>query len=466
MSYAILLIEDEATLARNVGRHLRRKGLEVRLAATGAGGLAQLDAFKPDLVLLDFNLPDMDGLAVLSRIRESDPQLKVIIITGHGNIEIAVEAMKAGAHDFLTKPLSLRGLELLIEKTIRQNRIEGAFTYYRDRQAHRSGLDKIIGHSPAIRQLKARIRKLLKAEQGLKEGALPPALILGETGTGKGLVARALHFEGTRRNGPFVEINCASIPSALVESELFGHERGAFTGATRRKEGLVEAASGGTLFLDEVGELEQGIQAKLLRLLEEGSVRRVGSVRDRPIDVRIVAATNRPLETMVREGRFRADLYYRLCVVTLVVPPLRERGDDVGLLATHFLEHAGRRYGRHNLRLGAAALALIRRHDWPGNVRELRNVIEQAVLLSSGEVIEAGQLAIGGHDLQPGGNGLDTTGSVAEENAPASDRLADAERALIVRALEQTQGNVTQAARALGISRDQLRYRMAKHDLR
>jgi len=271
-------------------------------------------------------------------------------------------------------------------------------------------------------------------------------LIRGETGTGKELVARALHFDGPRRDGPFIELNCSTLPAHLLEAELFGHERGAFTDAKERRIGLVEAAQGGTLFLDEIGDIEPAVQVKLLKLLEDRTVRRIGAVRDRQVDVRFVSATHRDLEALVREGRFRADLFYRLRVVEMEVPPLRARGADVLVLARHFLEESGRRYGKPGLRLDGAAQALVCAHPWPGNVRELRNAMEQAALSADGQ------------DVGPANLALAPVAAVAAQRAT----LPDVERDLIERALERTGGNVSRAARDLGISRDTLRYRLAK----
>jgi DNA-binding NtrC family response regulator len=284
MSNAILVIEDEATLAKNIQRYLERAEYEVQSVASGEEGLERFDGFQPDVVLL----------------RAKDARVKVIFMTAHGNVETAVEAMKAGADEYLTKPVALAELRLLVDKAFGQDRLEGALTYYQQKDAQRGGLAAILGESPAIRDLKQNIERMLSVEAGLK-GEVPPAvLVTGETGTGKELVARAIHFDGARHDKSFVEINCASLPAQLVEAELFGHERGAFTDAKGRKLGLVEAAHGGTLFLDEIGEIDLEVQVKLLKLLEDRRVRRLGSVRDREVDVRVVAASNRDMETSAR----------------------------------------------------------------------------------------------------------------------------------------------------------------------
>ncbi len=325
------------------------------------------------------------------------------------------------------------------------------------REAEETELDRLLGECPPMRALKSTIRQVLTAESQLRDADAPAVLVLGETGSGKELVARALHFNGPRRDKPFVELNCASIPAQLLESELFGHERGAFTDARERKLGLVETAEGGTLFLDEIGDMDLGLQAKLLKLLEGKTVRRVGSVRDQRVNVRIVAATHRPLEMLVQEKTFRADLYYRLRVVQLTLPPLRERGSDIMRLAEHFVAEHARRYGKPVPALGPSARNALERHSWPGNVRELRNVLEQAVLLCGDGRIEAAQLTLSGSAAEVAG---------ASPGAGAAGTLASMERQMLLRALDRTAWNVSRAARELGLSRDTLRYRIEKLGLK
>jgi DNA-binding NtrC family response regulator len=458
VAHGVLLVEDEATLARNIQRYLERDGFEVRIAPTLREGWRAFEEFRPDVVLLDLALPDGGGLDLLARIRAHDRQVKAIILTGHGSVQTAVEAMKAGAWDYLSKPVALGELKLLVDKALGQGRLEETLSYYRGREARQGGLSAMLGQSPALAALKARIRGLLDAERAMAEGdAPPPVLVRGETGAGKELAARALHYDGRRAEGPFIELNCSALPAQLVEGELFGHERGAFTDAKERRIGLVEAAHGGTLFLDEIGDLEPAVQVKLLKVLEDRSVRRLGAVRERQVDVRFVAATHRPLEELVREGRFRADLYYRLSVVTLTMPPLRERAGDAALLAQHFLALHGQRYGRPGLELDEEALALVERHPWPGNVRELRNAMEQAAL-SAGSATRLGVAHVA---LAP--PPVPVPPPAARDAAPQT--LPQVEREALLRALDQTGGNVSRAARVLGISRDTLRYRMAKHGL-
>ncbi len=457
MSYSVLIVEDEATLANNMAKFLGRHGYETRVADTAETALFELQTFKPHTIVLDYNLPGMNGLEFLNRVRASDPQVKLIMATGHGSEQVAVDAMKAGAYDYLPKPVALGRLKLVVDKAVSEDCCCGEARYHRNVQTADSATARMIGSSEPMRTLKDRIARLLSAESGLADQDLPAVLITGETGTGKELVARALHFDGPRAKGPFVEVNCSSIPGQLLEAELFGFERGAFTDAKERKLGLIESAEGGTLFLDEIGEMDLALQAKLLKFLEDKTVRRLGSVREQRANVRIIAATNRNLEQFSREGRFRADLYFRLRIVQLEPPALRTLGEDVIALATHFLDLHGSRYGKRGLHFSEGALRCLRAHRWPGNVRELRNVMEQVVVLAQGPVIEAEDLDFH-RDV--------TAAEGATELSSVPLNLGDAERQLLVKALEETQWNITRAARLLGVSRDTLRYRIEKYRLR
>jgi DNA-binding NtrC family response regulator len=461
MSYAILIIEDEATLAKNLTQYLVRHGYDARTVSSAEEGLASLDEYKPDLVLLDFHLPGMDGLHALQQLRQRDPAARVIIMTGHGSIQMAVDAMRAGACDYLTKPIVLSELKLRIAKALGEERKEQALSYYQERVAQEGSLAQLVGESQPMQALRARIAQLLQAEQQLVEGEPPAVLITGETGTGKELVARALHFDGRRREQAFIEVNCASIPGPLLESELFGHERGAFTDAHERKLGLAEAADQGTLFLDEVGDAELSLQGKLLRLLEDKVVRRLGSLRDVKVNVRVVAATNQPLERRVQDQRFRSDLFFRLRGVQLELPPLRERGNDVLLLARNFLAVHGVRYGKRNLRLSAEAERILLDYAWPGNVRELRNTVEQMVLLADTNVIHAAHINL----CATLGRIEPAQGEFAAGIPQEGFRLEEWERQMVSKALEKTAWNVTRAARLLGLSRDTMRYRIEKYSL-
>ena len=465
MSHAVLVIEDEDVLARNILIYLQRYDYEVSVAHSAEEGLALLEEVRPDAVVLDFNLPGLNGLEALARIQAFDPGIRVLMVTGHGCVEMAVDAMKAGAFDFLTKPVALSKLRLLLDKAIGEARRDSALHYYQKRDAENAVLDGLLGESAPMLALKQTIAQLVQAEANMRDAAGPAVLVLGETGTGKEVVARALHFNGTRRAKPFVELNCAALPAHLLESELFGHERGAFTDARERKLGIVETAEGGTLFLDEIGDMDIALQAKLLKLLEEKTMRRIGSLREQRVDVRIIAATHRSLGALVAEGRFRADLYFRLDVVQLRLPPLRERSHDVLLLARHFLKVHATRYGKPVPALTEAAERVLLDHAWPGNVRELRNVIEQAVLLNLGGAISASQLA---HlqRVQPVSQPPQALGTESNSARPVTARtLPEMERQALIRALHLFDGNVTRAARELGITRDTLRYRIEKYGL-
>ena len=452
MTHAVLIVDDEATLARNLAAYLERNGFDVRVAGSGEEGLQQFAEFRPDVVLLDHNLPGISGLEVLERLRKGDTQVPVVLMTGFGGIEVAVQALKLGAADYLTKPVSLGELKLLVQRLLDHNRLERTVGYYRQRDAQASGLDKIIGRSPAMVTLRAQITRLLEAERHLTDTDAPAVLIHGETGVGKELVARALHYGGPRHAQPFVELNCGAMPAQLVEAELFGYEKGAFTDARQRKPGLVETAEGGSLFLDEIGEADASTQVKLLKLLEDKRFRRLGGLRDQAVNVRIVSATHRALDQMVKDKAFRADLFFRLRIIEIKVPPLRERGDDIVDLARHFLQHHAQRYKRNDLGLSADAEAALRRHSWPGNVRELRNVMEQAVLMCGSGGVTARDLPIQGADGVVDGPAW----------SDADLNLERMERHLVELALSRTQHNVTQAAKLLGVSRDTLRYRLER----
>jgi two-component system, NtrC family, response regulator AtoC len=460
MSCAVLIVEDEAVFAKNIQTYLVREGFEARVAGDAVAAMAEFDSFRPAIVLLDYNLPGANGLEILARIKGQDPQALVIMLTGYGGVDVAVQAMKDGAADYLCKPVALGELKLAINRVLQREQVKGALAYYQKKDAKSSGLDAMIGESLPMRALKFKLEQVISAERNLTDNDAPAVLITGETGTGKELVARALHFSGARAAKPFVEINCASIPPNLLEAELFGYERGAFTDAKERKVGLVEAAEGGTLFLDEIAEIDLSVQVKLLKLLEEKRLRRLGGIREQQVNVRIVTASNRNIALMVREGSFRADLYYRLCIVQVVVPPLRERGDDVLLLARHFLASQGARYGRMGLTLAPDAHQLLCTHRWPGNVREMRNAIEQAVSLATSNEIDAGQFLFWNTTQ-------DQLDMEIVGNPPTEPKLNlnELERDFVLKALAKTHWNVTRAAKLLGLSRDTLRYRIEKHRL-
>jgi DNA-binding NtrC family response regulator len=426
---------------------------------SGEEALSRLDAFQPDVLVLDYHLPKMNGLEVLAEIRARAPRVKVIMITGNATVEVAVQAMKAGAFDYLAKPVVLGELKLLVDRALGQERVEVKLDYIQGRQASESCMSRLLGESPPMRSLKDKILRLAAAESSLADDDLPAVLITGETGTGKEVVARAVHFQGPRKSQPFIELNCASIPPHLLEAELFGYERGAFTDARERKYGLVEAADGGTLFLDEIGELDVPVQIKLLKVLEEKKVRRLGGLRENRINFRIIAATNQNLDRRVQEGKFRSDLYYRLRMVHLPLPPLRERDGDVLVLARAFLAMHGARYRKPHLGFTPEAEQRLQAWHWPGNVRELRNMLEQVVLMAQDDAITPDELLFPGPPMPQ------------EIAAPAMDagqpfNLEGMERQFLTAALDKADWNVTHAARMLGLSRDTLRYRMEKYNIR
>ena len=468
MAVSIMIVEDDEQLADNLRVFVKRSGWEASVFHSAEAALAAFESEQPNVVLTDHRLPELTGIELIQRLKVLDPQLKIIMITGEGNVRCAVDAMKAGAFDYLDKPVALAELKILIKKAVEAQRTEQTLAYYQKREATDAHLDAMIGDSSPMRQTKVMVRQLLDAESRLEGEGLPSVLITGETGTGKELVARALHFDGRRHGKPFVEVNCAVIPAHLLEAELFGHEKGAFTDAKERRMGLVEAADGGTLFLDEIGEIDLSLQPKLLRLLEDQKVRRLGSVRERKIDLRIISATNRDLRQMVDEGTFRGDLFFRLSIITLTMPPLRERGDDVLALARHFLALHGRRYGKPGLRFSPECEMALRNYDWPGNVRELRNALERAVLLAGGEAVTPDDMQII-CGRAPGGR---LTSSSTQTAAPDHDgitrgrvNLPEMERDVLLATLAKTDWNVTKSARMLGITRDMLRYRIEKWGL-
>ncbi|MGF6589955.1 sigma-54-dependent transcriptional regulator [Pseudomonas sp. 2835] len=464
MEQSILVVEDDQILAENIQTYLERKGFEVTVCHSAEEALEQLPRCQPDAVLTDNSLPGMSGHELLKTLAQRAPELKVIMMTGYGNVEDAVLAMKEGAFHYLTKPVVLAELKLMLEKALATERMERTLSFYQEREAQKSGGQALIGESPAMLGLKHTIRQLLDAEQRMASGDLPPVLVEGETGTGKELVARALHFDGVRSKGPFIEFNCASIPANLLEAELFGHEKGAFTDAKDRRVGLVEAADGGTLFLDEIGEMDLLLQAKLLKLLEDRTIRRIGAVKERKVDLRIISATNCNLEQMVQQGKFRRDLFFRLRIISIKVPRLYARGEDILLLARHFLALHGKRYGKPNLRFSVEAEELMLNYSWPGNVRELRNMLEQTVLLAPQELIAPHQLNV---CMSLVDEPLEMPTPAVHEaygdgDALAAASLPEVERDMVRKMLDRTDWNVTKSARLLGLSRDMLRYRIEK----
>ncbi|HEX6105507.1 MAG TPA: sigma-54 dependent transcriptional regulator [Gemmatimonadales bacterium] len=451
----ILIVDDERTLARAVRAFLQESGYEAEVAADAEQALNLLETLRPDVVFSDVRLPGMSGIDLLRRIREFDPALPVVIMTAYGTIEGAVEAVKLGAFDYIKKPVDLEELKMLAERARENSQLRQELSYYRRRAARELPFGDVIGESPGIRAVLEQARQIAALDE------TPPVLITGETGTGKGLVARTIHAGSPRATRPFIEVNCTALPATLMEAELFGHERGAFTDAKETKLGLFEAAEGGFLFLDEVGDIELSLQGKLLKAVEERTVRRVGGIRDRRIDVRILAATNRDLERETERERFRRDLYFRLAVILLRLPPLRERGEDILFLANHYLNRFRAKYGKDVSRIDARAQALLMAYPWPGNVRELSHVIERAVLWSRGPVLDVEHLALSTPAPEPVPTpALPQAGTTALP--PPGVDLEQWERSILEQALRECEGNQTRAAQRLGISRDTLRYRLKK----
>lgn len=460
----ILVIEDETVLAEAISTYLQRHAYTTSVTASGEDGLRTAEQTSPEVAIVDIKLPGMDGMEVLRHLRELSPTTEVIVMTAHASVASALEAMKLGAFDYLMKPIDLDELRVIVDKASAHLRLRRELSYLRERHQTPGHVSEILGESPAIRTLRSQIERIagLEASDG---GAAPVVLIRGETGVGKDMAARAIHAHGPRAGGPFVDINCAAIPPTLLEAELFGYERGAYTDAKAAKPGLFEAADGGTLFLDEIGHMELGMQVKLLKALEDRCVRRIGGLRTKAFNARIVAATNRDLEAAVAEGAFRPDLYYRINTLTLQVAPLRERGDDITLLARHFLDRFSRQYGLPAKRLAPEAATAMLAYSWPGNIRELAHMMERAVLLHGGAVVSREQLGLGSTKSAAPVT-VEADGTVRVDFAAGKIVLEEVERQLIGEALRAAGWNRSRAAELLGISKETLRYRMEKYDLR
>ena len=452
-SRRVLVVDDEPLIRWSLTERLRADGHEVLEAETAAEALEKAQT-GVDLVLLDYKLPDEDGLTVLRRIRELDPDTLVIMLTAHKGVETVVVAMKAGAFDYATKPFDLDDVAVRVSHALETTRMRRELRTLKDSLARPFGLGSIIGESESMQRLKALVRRVATSPSST-------VLLTGESGTGKDLIAKVIHYVSDRAGRPFINITSSAMPEHLLESEMFGHERGAFTDARQQKRGLLEQADDGTVFLDEIGEMVPALQSKLLRFLEEKAFRRVGGSADIRVDVRVIAATNRNLEEQVRSGKFREDLYYRLNVLRVEVSPLRERIDDLPLLAQHFVEMFAREFKRPVTGLSVAAEAALRAYRWPGNVRELRNLIERAVLLSE-------EATLGPNDFDSLHTSRLETGTAAPGLAlPAGGvNLEDVEKNLVIQALERAHGNQTRAAALLGLHRDQIRYRIEKFGLK
>jgi DNA-binding NtrC family response regulator len=449
MKPTVVVIDDEILIRKSLAKVLKERGYRVEAAATGAAGLDLIARLRPQVAILDMRLPDTDGLTVLRRTRDVAPDTQVVLITAYGDIDSAVEAMKLGAADFVRKPYELEDIVLVVESGVQAFARETALDAYRRGQRDPFRTSEIVGESEAMRELREVITKVASSDA-------TTVLIEGESGTGKELVARAIHTQSERRDAPLVEVNCSQFQESLLNNELFGHEKGAFTDAREVKKGLVELCDGGTLFLDEVGETPLGTQAMLLRFIDSRQFKRVGGTQNIGVNLRLVTATNKNLDEEVARNRFREDLYYRLKVVNIHLPPLRERGDDVLLLADHFLRGLNAHFGKDFKGLAPESAELLRRYTWPGNVRELRNVLERAVLLEEGERIVP-------EHLPPEVSG--ERGRGGRRATPLSHlSLAKIEEQHIREVMRMTDGNKSRAARILGIARPTLIEKLKRMD--
>jgi len=448
MKRRILIVEDEDKLRRVIELQLSAAGFDVDQAVSAEAALRLTD--RADLVLTDLRLPGMDGLALLDQLRRQNEQTPVIVMTAYGTVEKAVEAMKAGAFDFLLKPFSLDHLLAVIGKALEMRTLRDENRQLREELGLRYQFESIIGRSPKMQEIFAALMRVAPTRATV--------LLAGESGVGKDLIARAIHHHSPRRDRPFVKINCTAIPENLMESELFGYEKGAFTGAAASKPGKFEQADTGTVLLDEIGDVPPAVQVKLLRVLQEREFERLGSNKTRQIDVRVLAATNADLRAALEQGTFREDLYYRLNVVPLNIPPLRERKEDIPFLAGHFVEKLGKDLGSKVRSLSDEAMARLLAHHWPGNVRELQNVIERGIVLASGEVLEASDIRL---DTAPR---METANHQAAF-LPDGMTLEAYEQSIIREALRRAAGNKSQAARLLGLTRNALRYRLSQMGL-
>jgi DNA-binding NtrC family response regulator len=453
----ILIVDDEAFIRENLERILAEDGFHPLSAADGEEALRQVSEAEVDLVLLDLNLGPRSGLEVLAALREIDPELLVIIITGYGTVESAVEALKMGAYDYIKKPFKADAIRLIVKLALETRSLRREVRHLRRESKGLPANLEMIGTSPAMMQVYHQVREVAKHETAT-------VLITGESGTGKELVARAVHDLSRRKERPFVEINCGSLPFNLLETELFGHERGAFTDAKTRKVGLFEEAAGGTIFLDEIGEMDMGLQVKLLRVLEDRRIRRLGGTRNIDIDARVVAATNRDLKRAIESREFREDLYYRLNVFPIHLPPLRERREDIPPLLDHFIRRFSREFRKNIREVSRDALDLLRRYHWPGNVRELRNLVERICIMHHDEVIRPECLPkeIFG-DVPPRAEGIPS--DIPPAGIDLEKLVENLERELIGKALAITGGNVAKTARLVNVARGTLRYKLEKYRL-
>lgn len=447
MKPKILIVDDEQYTREGLKRGLEEEGYDILLAENGEEALNLLSRKKVDLILADLRMPGMDGMEVLKQVREISADIPVILLTAYGSIENAVEAMKEGAFDYLTKPVNLDEVNIRVKKALERKGLEKEYINLKVQLEKMYGFENIVGKSKPMMEVFDILRQIAPSPVTV--------LIQGESGTGKELVAKAIHFNSPRKNKPFVAVHCASLSPGVLESELFGHEKGAFTGALEMKIGRFEMADRGTIFLDEISEIDLSTQVKLLRVLQEREFERVGGTKPIKVDVRVVAATNANLEERIKEGKFRKDLYYRLNVVTVTLPPLRDRKEDIPLLVNSFLKEFGAREGKNNLKISPRALSILLNYDWPGNVRELRNCIENMVVLSKRNTLALQDIPLP----------IRKKVSLPIYWGEKSFNLKDAERDLIRKALESTGNNKSKAATLLGVSRRTLHRKLKEYEL-
>ncbi|MEW6719750.1 MAG: sigma-54 dependent transcriptional regulator [Thermodesulfobacteriota bacterium] len=437
----ILIVEDDARLSKVLSRVLEKEGYEVAVAGTAGEGIEKLSQEMPGIVLTDIYLPDGTGMEILESATSRSRSVDVIVMTAHATVESAIQAMKAGARDYLLKPFRVEELVIHVRKIFECRAIRDENLFFKEGLKSQYGLAEIVGNAPAMREIFSLVKSVASSRS--------PVLIQGESGTGKDLIARAIHFGGDRAEKVFVPLNCSAIPENLLESELFGHVKGAYTGAAEAKRGLFEFAHEGTLFLDEIGDLSHGLQAKLLRAIEEGRIRRVGDCREIAVDVRIIAATNKEISSLMKNGEFREDLYYRMAVIPIRIPPLRERKEDLRMLTEHFVSRFqdGKRPA---IRIGDQAMETLMRYDWPGNIRELKNLVERLSILKAGEIIAPGDLPPEFHSspscVEGDEDGLDY-------QKLKQKTLEDFHRRIVADALTKYGGNVSRASGALGLAR-------------
>jgi len=449
--HKILVVDDEHLIRWSLEQNLKKQGYDVFTAGSGEDALKILREESPDLVLLDIQLPGISGIEVLEKAKEIDDETIVIMVTALGVLETAVKAMRMGAYDYINKPFNLDELSIQIKKALETGELRKEVAHLRSEQSRKYGIGNLIAESRHMKNVLTMVEKIARSDAST-------VLVQGESGTGKELIAKAIHYESARSDKPFLAINCAAVPETLLESELMGHEKGAFTDARVQKKGLFEMADGGTLFLDEIGDMEPGMQAKLLRVLEERSFRRVGGTKDIQVDVRIISATNQDLVRAMEERTFRNDLYYRIQVIPIFLPPLRERKDDVMPLVSHFVSHFNREFGKNVKGVSKMAEKFLIEYEWPGNIRELKNIIERAIILENEEVLllehlpqelvaKAGGCGVGPINIRLPAEGID---------------IEDVERELIRQSLEISEGNQSKAAKKLNLGIDAFRYRMKK----